>query len=429
LTRSAGFPAFGRRISLDRDTILTALYGSVRKIDLSNFQVATSETARDINRRIVLNLIRKHQPVSRADLARYSGLQRSTVSAIAEQLIAERWIVEGALGQAPRGRKPTFLHLNTERAGIIGIDLRPVTTTLVLARLDLSLMAQTSLPTEGTPAQFLARLTRQVSDLIQSQPGFAVEGIGVSLPGRVDPRSQRLVFAPNLEWHDLDLKTPLERATGLPVELENAANACALAEIWFGRHADSVRNVIAVTVSEGIGVGLILNGQLVRGPSGMAGEFGHVSLDETGPVCNCGNRGCWEVYASNLAATRYYGDQTASTRRAEPKARSTITLSDIIARARQGDARAEEALARMAHYLGAGLAMLVSGFSPDEIVIAGEVSVAWDRVGPVVMRVIKERCPALFVPQIRPTDSATQPRLRGAIALILQKHFGAPQIF
>src|ERR671929_1008852 len=108
----------------------------MRKIDLTNFQVATSETARDINRRIMLNLIRRHQPISRADLARHTGLQRSTVSVITEQLIKERWVTEGASGHAPRGRKPRFLHLNKERVGIIGVNIRPATTTLALADLD-----------------------------------------------------------------------------------------------------------------------------------------------------------------------------------------------------------------------------------------------------------------------------------------------------
>src|SRR6059036_2955321 len=123
----------------------------MRKIDLTNFQVATSETARDINRRIVLNLIRSHQPISRADLARHSGLQRSTVSLITEQLVKERWVTEGAIGRAPRGRRPRFLHLNKERAGIIGIDIRPATTTIALADLDAHFVAQESLPTARKP--------------------------------------------------------------------------------------------------------------------------------------------------------------------------------------------------------------------------------------------------------------------------------------
>jgi predicted transcriptional regulator len=119
----------------------------MRKIDLTNFQVATSETARDINRRIVLNLIRQHQPISRAELVRHSGLQRSTVSLITEQLIEERWVTEGAIGHTPRGRKPRLLHLNKERVGTIGVNLRPQITTIALADLDARFIAQESLPT------------------------------------------------------------------------------------------------------------------------------------------------------------------------------------------------------------------------------------------------------------------------------------------
>src|ERR1700733_2416407 len=206
----------------------------MRKIDLTNFRVARSDTARDINRRIVLNLVRKHQPVSRAGLARHSGLHRSTVSAIAEQLIAEEWVTECAIGQLPRGRKPTFLNLNGKRAGIIGVDIRPVTTTFALASIDTTFLVQESMPTGDDPVEFVARLTRRLCDLIKAHPKMVYEGIGISLPGRVDSSSQQLAFAPNLGWSGLDLKAPLEKATGLPVELENAANACALAEYWYG---------------------------------------------------------------------------------------------------------------------------------------------------------------------------------------------------
>src|SRR2546422_2681867 len=128
----------------------------MRKIDLTNFHVATSETARDINRRIVLNLLRSNEPVSRADLARHSGLQRSTVSIIIEQLIGERWVTQGANGRAPRGRRPRFLHLNKERLRIIGVNVRPATTTVALADLDARFVAQESLPTAKTPEQFVA---------------------------------------------------------------------------------------------------------------------------------------------------------------------------------------------------------------------------------------------------------------------------------
>src|SRR5256886_1620238 len=323
----------------------------MRKIDLNNFQVARSETARDINRRIVLNLIRSHQPISRADLARHSGLQRSTVSVIAEQLIDQRWVTEGADGHTLRGRRPRFLHLNKERLGVIGINIRPAITTVALADLDANFVAQESIPTAPNPEQFIDDLVPRLRNLIRMRPEIACEGIGVSLPGRVDLASQRLVFAPNLGWGEFDLKTPLEQATGLPVELENAANSCALAEIWFGGHAEGVRNLIAVTVSEGIGCGLILNYQLVQGSSGMAGEFGHTTIVEDGLECRCGNRGCWEVYASNSAAVRYYSQSTSRPRKSTKSSRRAarnVRFEDLLRLNQQGDAKARQAVKRQA---------------------------------------------------------------------------------
>ena len=403
----------------------------MRKIDLNNFQVATSETARDINRRVVLNLIRQHQPISRADLARHSGLQRSTVSLITEQLIKDRWVTEGAIGETPRGRKPRFLLLNKTRAGIIGVNIRPALTSIGLANLDAQFLAQESLPTSQDPEQFIADLIERIGGLIKAHPEIAYEGIGVSLPGRIDLASQKLMFAPNLGWKDVDLRTPLEQATGLPVELENAANACALAEMWFGRHNGGIRNLVAVTVSEGIGAGIVINGQVVHGSKGAAGEFGHVTLVENGLLCACGNRGCWEMYASNSAAVRYYAQVVARQRSLKPVSAGTdaaLDFEDILSLAEKGVPKAIEALEQMAHYIGAGLSLLVTGLAPDVIVIVGEVTRAWSRIGPIVDQVIKERSFTHAAPRIFPTDPASQPRLRGTIALVLQKHFGAPVV-
>ena len=406
----------------------------MRRIDLSNFQVATSETARDINRRIVLNLIRTHQPISRADLARHSGLQRSTVSVIAEQLIRDRWIKEGANGHTPRGRRPQLLHLNKERVGIIGINIRPITTTLALADLDANFLAQDSLATPSDPKQFVAELLPRVRKLMRARPELTCEGIGVSLPGRVDLASKQLVFAPNLGWKDFDLKTPLEKATRLPVELENAANSCALSEICFGRRAEGLRNLIVVTVSEGIGCGLILNHQLVQGSTGTAGEFGHATLIQDGLECSCGNRGCWEIYASNSAAIRHYTKATAPTRPAKrptkhlSETEKTISFEHLLRLADQGDAKAVEALQQMAKYLGMGMAPLVTGLAPDMIVIVGEVTRAWREVGPIIRETIKQQSFTRAETQIVPSDPITQPRLRGTIALVLLKHFGAPSV-
>lgn len=402
----------------------------MRQIDLANFQVATSETARDINRRIMLNLIRRHQPISRADLARHSGLQPSTVSVITEQLIRERWVTEGAIGRAPRGRRPRFLHLNKERVGIIGVNIRPARTTMALADLDAHFVAQESLPTLPNPAQFIDELAGRLKALMRTHPEITYEGIGVSLPGRVDLATQRLVFAPNLAWSDVDLRTPLERATGLPVDLENAANACALAEIWFGRHTEGIRNLVALTVSEGIGGGIVLNGQLVRGSSGVAGEVGHITLVEGGLECRCGNRGCWEMYASNYAAVRFYTQVNPHARKykSDGAANSEPTFEDILRLAEQGDPRAAEAIDRMAHYLGSGIALLVTGLAPDVLVLIGEVTRMWDRIERTIARIVKSRNFTHAQTRIIPTDPSVQPRLRGTIAMVLQKHFGAPAL-
>jgi predicted NBD/HSP70 family sugar kinase len=385
----------------------------MRKIDLNDFRVATSGTARDINRRIVLNLIRRHQPVSRADLSRHSGLQRSTVSAIAEELISDRWITEGIASEAPRGRRPTSLRLNSQRAGIFGVNVRPYVTPF-------------------TSEEFVALVSGRVHELMKLYPEMSYEGIGVSLPGRIDLSSQRFVFAPNLGWQREDLKQQLEMATGLTVELENEANVCALSEFWFGKHADNARNLIAVAVSEGIGVGMVLNGQLVRGPSGLAGEFGHISIVENGPRCACGNRGCWEVYASNTAAVRFYNEMIsgngAGRMGTASKPAAVKDFDELIRLAEHGNPKAGEAIDQMAHHLGTGIAMLVTGLAPDLIVVVGEVTRLWERVEPIIAEVIRQRSFTHATTRMIASGPAPLPRLRGIIAVVLQKRFGAPTI-
>jgi len=391
----------------------------MRKIDLTNFRLATSETARDINRRIALNIIRRHQPMSRADLARRSGLQRSTVSAIIDQLIGEGWVTEGASVVSARGRRPRFLHLNVERAGIIAVDLRPGATRVGLAGLDARFIMQTDWPTPARPEEFARKLARTVATFRDAHREMTYEGVGVSVPGRVD-ESGTLMFAPNLKWPRVNLRDLLESTLDLPVVFENAANACALAELWFGRQPDDVKHLVAVTVSEGIGVGLLLNGQLFHGADLLAGEFGHVTLDELGPPCSCGKRGCWEQFASNSAALAHYHGAG----RRDPD----FTFEDLVGLADSGDARAVETIDRMARYLGIGLAPIVAGLAPQVLVIVGAITGAWSRVGPVIEEVVRTRSMPLVRTRIVPTDLATQPRLRGAVTLVVQRHFVVPSV-
>jgi predicted NBD/HSP70 family sugar kinase len=399
----------------------------MRKINLSDFQIAKSETARDINRRIILNLVRTRQPISRADLARHTGLQRSTVSLITEQLIEEQWISEGALGHLPRGRKPRFLHLNNDRAGIIGVNVRPKLTNIALTDLSANFITQESLPTPENPQEFLKDLAERIKRLRDSHPQIFCEGVGVGIPGRVERHTRKLVFAPNLGWRDVNIKQYLEEATKLPVEVDNAANSCALYELWFGKHSENVNDLIALTVSEGIGTGIIANDQLVAGVNGMAGEFGHVSINENGDLCNCGNRGCWEIYASNSATVDYYSRNISRAQNGrKPVEAVKPTFDDILRLYELGDPKAIESIERMAHYLGLGIAMLITSFAPNLIVCVGEVTSIWNKIEPIINQVVSERTPLESTTKIIPTNEFAYPRLRGAIALVLQKHFVAP---
>jgi predicted NBD/HSP70 family sugar kinase len=381
---------------------------------LTRVQGASSEVVRGINRGIVLNLIRTRQPISRADLARASGLQRSTISLIAEELIKEHWVLEGPTGRLPRGRRPTFLRLNEERV-IIGIDIRPPQITLAVGNVNGTFTSQEVIPTPASPKAAVEALIQRIQSVIRSCRDKKIEGIGITLPGRT--RAGSLVFAPNLKWPESDIRTPLAKATGLEVEMDNAANACVLAAVWFD-HVETCRNLVAVTVSEGVGAGILIDGQLVRGAHGMAGEFGHVPLDPDGPPCGCGSRGCWEVYASNRAALRYYHGAKSHA--------GELSFSDLLSLAEQGDGRAAKALETMAHYLGRGMRMIVAGLAPERIMIIGDLTRCWHRFGPVIeaevqAQVLRGGCP----PQLTPINEGGMARLRGAIALVLQRHFGA----
>ena len=383
-------------------------------IDLEKIQGASSEFVRDINRRIVLNLIRTRQPISRADLARLSGLQRSTISLIVEELVNEHWVIEGPTGRLPRGRRPTFLRLNEDRV-IIGVDLRPGETTIALANVNGKFTSQEVIATPTDAQAGVDLLVRRTQALVRSSKEKKVEGIGISLPGRFT--AGHLVFAPNLKWRDLDIRGPISKATGIDVELENAANACVLAAIWFDG-MESCRNLVVVTVSEGIGAGILINGQLARGLNGMAGEFGHVPLDPDGPRCGCGSRGCWEVFGSNRAALRYYHESTSNA--------GGLSFPDLLSLADQGNTRAAKALEKMAHYLGRGMRMIVAGLAPERIILIGDLTRSWHRFGPVIEQEVQAQVlPGGVAPRLVPVHEDGMARLRGTVALVLQKHFGA----
>jgi predicted NBD/HSP70 family sugar kinase len=199
---------------------------------------------------------------------------------------------------------------------------------------------------------------------------------------------------------------------GLAVKMENAATACLLAELIFGR-MDGIRDIVLVTISEGVGAGVFANGHLISGHRGMAGEFGHVQLDPNGPPCSCGQNGCWETYASCRAALGYYKELCPAS--------NQITFNELLNMAEEGDGAAVEALARQAQAIGRGLRMIAASLAPSLILIAGDITSAWNRFAPLLEKEIADQVVGGVAPRILPTHEGEIARLRGAAALIFQR--------
>jgi predicted NBD/HSP70 family sugar kinase len=392
-------------------------FSGIRRVDLAYAQLASSEVARDMNRDVVLELIRAQQPVSRADLARLSGLQRSTVSEIVEDLMHEEWVREGNVARRPRGRRPTMLGLNEDLV-ILVADIHPRRAIVAVVDLNGHFLSRDVVTIVSDPQRAIDNIIRSMSHMREKHPGKSFEGIGISLPGRVDPETQRLIFAPNLQWSDFDIRGTVEKAMGLKVELDNAANAWLLSEMWFGK-MDGVRDAVLVTISEGVGTGVIANGQPICGKNGMAGEFGHMIFDPSGPQCACGARGCWETFASSSAAIRFF--------EARKPSKLGVDIGEVHALAEEGDEDAVAALTEQARNIGRGLRLITAALSPEVIFIADDITAVWGLVGPVIEAEMKSTLLAGCPPRLVASEEGGLARLRGASALVLQRHSGKRQ--
>ena len=409
----------------------------MRKINPNNFHVATRGTSREINRRIALNLVHTHQPISRADLARLMGVRRGAVSLLVNDLLAESAIFEGSTGESQRGRKPTFLYIETRQRCAVAVDIRVSATYLrVTDLMGKQLVATSSFATEREPKRFVADLAKRIKKVLADHKAVgACEGVGVVVPGMVDRATSRIIHAPTLGWRDVAIREPLAAATGLAIHVENSGKACALAQMWAARgDAAAGGDLVFVSVSDGLGVGVVVNGEILRGPHNIAGEFGHVPLNIDGPRCSCGATGCWEAYISNLATlSRYFGRDL---RNAKPVAADiaaftpAFTVADLIVRARAGDAKAVAAVQATARYLGLGLASIVNAVDPARIYIGGEIIAAWDLIESAVRTALAERAlsPDAAKTEIRIVSLEDHPRLRGAVALVSAPAFAAPAV-
>ena len=359
---------------------------------------------------------------------------RERTALIVNDLLAQKQIFEGATGETERGRKPTFLYIDSRRRAVVAADIRASETFLMLADLvGKPLTGIISFPTVSDPKQLIAKLAARIKRLIADHPEIdGCAGIGVVVPGMVEHSTMRVLHAPTLGWRNVDVREPLAAATGLPVQVENSGRACALAQMWAlrGDLAMATGDLVFVSVSDGVGVGVIMNGEVLRGRHNIAGEFGHVPLSLDGPKCSCGAHGCWEAYISNRATLARYFGRAANTATLEDAKHRQFSVEDLITRARGSDAKAVAAIEATARYLGLGLASVINVLDPARVYVGGEITLAWDLIEGTVRTALGERAltSAAAETEIRPVAAAEYPRLQGAAALVAAPAFAAPVV-
>jgi predicted NBD/HSP70 family sugar kinase len=402
----------------------------MRRISPTTFHIARRGTSREINRQIALNLIRSKQPISRAELARLMGVRRGAVSRLVDELLGAGLIFEGAKGESLRGRKPMHLHIETRRRCVVAVDVSASHTSLLLTDLlGHPLLDVTEFPTRRRPQLLVRDVAAAISRLLQGHPEAGeCAGVGVSVSGLVDATG-RVEFSPTLGWHDVNLLDPLKASTKLPVVVENSTKACVLGQVWAVRGDAPVDGPVAfVNVSDGVGVGIAVDGKLLRGVHNVAGEFGHVPLNMYGPRCSCGQRGCWEAYVSKRAViARYRGTDPSWPESAET---ASVSIEHIMARGRAGEGQALEALRETGHFLGRGFATIVKTVDPRRIYVGGEITAVWDLLSATVKDTLREDA---VIREAGETEILTvalgeHPRLRGAAALIHTPTFAAPAV-
>lgn len=357
-----------------------------------------------INKSIVLELLRKSSPLSRAEVAKTTGLTKATVSTLVAELMEENLLYEIGTGESSGGRKPVMLVFRRDAGYAVGVDLGVRDIHAVLTDLQGSIVHETraSLRGLGTPEQILARLTDCLQRLVNKAPDspYGVVGIGVGVPGITDDNGT-VLFAPNLGWRNVPLKSLLEEAFKVPVIIDNEANAGAVGEKEFGI-GRNVSNLIYISVGIGIGSGIILKDGLYRGASGYSGEMGHITVHADGRPCRCGNVGCWELYASEQAilaeAATLLGPGAVGAAEELPggdDAGNEVPregeLEALAALADEGNENARELFRRTGRYLGVGIVNIINTFNPELIIIGNRFTLAERWLAPYVREVIQER--------------------------------------
>ncbi len=395
----------------------------MRRINLKNASVARSNTIRVINRQIVLNYIRERGPISRAEIAHETEMQRSTVSAIVDELKVGA-LVEEVTGESTGGRPPILLSLRTADAVAVGVDLGTKKTVVATCDLAGRVLEQEEFDTDPNADKTLGEIVKRTRRLIAENNG-SIEGVGISLPGLVSPDSG-ILFVPHFKWRNLRIRDELRAAIGLPVSVDNDANAAALAELWFGRpEVREVRDFVLVLVEEGVGAGIVLDGQVYRGEGGVAGEFGHMTIGKGAPVaCASGSYECWEAFASERSALARYAKLSRGA-----NGKNAVNFTQLVDLSLKGERAARAALKETGHYLGIGIANLLRALAPEAVIVSGPIVRAWPMIaGDLQEAVTSSTCEGLPNTRIIASTLGSQPTLMGALSLVLANKFGSVSV-
>ncbi|MDI7247824.1 MAG: ROK family transcriptional regulator [Bacillota bacterium] len=357
--------------------------GEVSLLRTGPVHKGNQKLVKSINRNIVLNIVRQHGPISRADAARMSQLYPATVSSIVNDLIDEGFVREVGLGDSTGGRQPVMLELNRGVYAACGASIEVGRLRVCLTDLDARVLARAERPLlwqEG-PRKSLPAIVSAVREIIESGrvPCEKVLGVGVVYPGPVDTATGTIQASPHMPgWGGFSLKAALEDELGHEVVMDNDANAAAWGEKWFGA-ARGRSSFLYVMADYGLGGGIIIDDRLYRGRNDGAGEIGHMTVDIDGPQCKCGNFGCLDVMASGTAIARKMISDIK--RGAETLCRDlvggdveSITMDIVLEAAAMGDSHARAIVEESGRYVGIGLANLVNCFNPELIVLGGQLA-------------------------------------------------------
>jgi N-acetylglucosamine repressor len=384
---------------------------------------ATPSTVRAINRSLILNLIRLHQPISRAELSQRTGIFRSNISDIVEELIEQQLVVEKRGRAIGPGRVPMLLSLNSDGARVLAVSVRPSETLVAAAGLTGRIYHSLAFETPRGPREFTKMLLGTITKFRERYPGHgaALQEIGIGVPGLVNASNGQILWLPALpEYSGLELAAAIEEHCGISTAIDNDSNLAALAELWSNETADLSNFVVVVIGDVGVGAGIVLNRELYRGhDTSFAAEFGHMIVDPAGPECSCGRRGCWELFVSDRATWTRYA-------RAGEQEFSESRFKELLRLAFAGDKRAWGALSDTAKYLSLGLSNIFLALNPEIIIVAGQVVKAWDLIQHTVGRVF--RLPILSVPIRAARPDIEQLYLQGAVRLALRKAFAKPKL-